>query len=168
MKSIYLILTCLFMNALWSQEPTTTIYLIRHAEKADASSDPDLSEAGKARAEKWAQYFKDKNIRIIYSTPYKRAMQTFIPISSTIDPIPGTVVEKTVRTYSPSALSLKEAAEKDSGKNILVVGHSNTIPGQINKLLGENKYPDMKEDEFGNLYIIKITGNKISHELIKM
>ena len=59
MKSIYLLLTILFMNLMHSQE-ATTIYLIRHAEKAVATGDPDLSEGGKARAAQWAEWLGDK------------------------------------------------------------------------------------------------------------
>jgi len=62
MKNIYLVITLLFFTKLWSQQATTTIYLIRHAEKVDNSADPELSEAGTARAANWAQFFKDKPI----------------------------------------------------------------------------------------------------------
>ncbi len=49
---------------------------------------------------------------------------------------------------------------------MLIVGHSNRIPTFINKLLGEEKYPEILEPEFGNLYIIKEIGDEISTELI--
>lgn len=169
MKSIYLLLVCLCVNSLWSQE-TTTIYLIRHAEKAEGSADPGLSDQGKDRAAKWGSYFEDKNITNYYSTNYKRTTETMTAISAFMSKMPAVGSSKQFRAegYDPNNLLLSEVAKKNAGKNILVVGHSNTIPAQVNKLIGENKYTDMQENEYGNLYIIKINGDKITHEMVKM
>lgn len=147
------------MNNLAAQE-TTTIYLIRHAEKADTSPDTDLSDIGKARAEKWKSYFSNKNITAIYSTPYKRTTTTAEPLAKSNKLI--------VNTYTPSEMDLKTIAEKNSGKSILIVGHSNTIPKYINKLLGENKYPDIDESEFSYVYIVTIDGDSVSSKLEKL
>lgn len=171
MKKILLILTCLIANIALAQESTTTIYLIRHAEKAsDGTSDPDISEAGKSRAAKWGKYFGDKGISVYYTTPYKRTTNTAAAISSWLAtaPIPGTGKQFQMKVYAPTELLLRKLADENKGKNIVVVGHSNTIPAQINALLGEQKYADIPEDEYGNLYIIKITGARVTHELLKM
>ena len=149
----------MLINSLSAQE-TTTIYLIRHAEKADALPDTDLSEAGKARAQKWKAYFSNKDIAAIYSTPYKRTTATAEPLA--------TANKLTIKTYSPSEMDLKAIAEKNIGKSVLIVGHSNTIPKYINKLLRENKYPDIDESEFGYLYIVTIKGETITHKLEKL
>lgn len=159
MKYIYSILTLLLMNISSAQE-TTTIYLIRHAEKADASPDTELSEAGKARAQKWKAYFSDKNIVAIYSTPYKRTTTTAEPLAA--------ANKLAITPYNPSELDLKTIAEKHTGKSVLIVGHSNTIPKYINKLLGENKYPDIDESEFGYMYIVTIKGSEMSCKLEKL
>ena len=143
-----------------SAQQTTTIYLIRHAEKTDASPDTELSEAGKARAQKWKGYFSDKGITAIYSTPYKRTNATGEPLA--------TANKINITPYSPSELDLKTIAEKHTGKSVLIVGHSNTIPKYVNKLLQENKYPDMDENEFGYLYIVTIKGSEITCKLEKL
>jgi broad specificity phosphatase PhoE len=64
-------------------------------------------------------------------------------------------------------MPLMGLANKYKGKTLLIVAHSNTIPAAINELLGKQTYLDIPENEFGNLYIIKITGSKITHDLIK-
>lgn len=159
MKSIYLLLTILSMNLMHSQE-ATTIYLIRHAEKAVATGDPDLSEAGKARAAQWAEWLGDKNIAAIYSTPYKRTQQTAQPLT-----------QKTnlqVITYNPSEADLKTMAARHNGQSIVIVGHSNTIPMYVNRLIGENKYPDIDEAEYGSIFIITLEKGRITHELRKI
>ena len=159
MKSIYLLLTILFMNLMHSQE-ATTIYLIRHAEKAVATGDPDLSEGGKARAAQWAEWLGDKNIAAIYSTPYKRTQQTAQPLAQKTN--------QQVITYNPSEADLKTMAARHKGQSIVIVGHSNTIPMYVNKLIGENKYTDIDEAEYGNIFIITLENDSISHELRKM
>ena len=159
MKSIYLLLTILSMSFMYSQEKTT-IYLIRHAEKTVATGDPDLSEAGKARANRWAEWLADKDITAIYSTPYKRTQQTAQPLAQKLN--------QQVITYNPAEADLKAMAAKHEGQSIVIVGHSNTIPMYVNKLIGENKYPDIDEAEFGNIFIITLENGSISHELRKM
>ena len=159
MKHIYFILMFLFMSSLSAQE-TTTIYLIRHAEKADASPDTDLSEAGKVRAKKWESYFSDKNITAIYSTPYKRTNATAEPLA--------TANKLMINTYNPSEMDLMSVAGKNTSKSVLIVGHSNTIPKYINTLLRENKYADIDESEFSYLHIVTIKGSEITCKLEKL
>ena len=159
MKSIYLLLTILFMNLMHSQE-ATTIYLIRHAEKAVATGDPDLSEGGKARAAQWAEWLGDKNISAIYSTPYKRTQQTARPLALKIN--------QQVITYNPSEADLKDMAARHKGQSIVIVGHSNTIPMYVNRLIGENIYPDIDEAEYGSIFIITLENGRVSHELQKI
>jgi 2,3-bisphosphoglycerate-dependent phosphoglycerate mutase len=158
MKKIYFILIVLYMNSLWSQ--ATTIYLIRHAEKADSSPDTNLSEAGKARAQKWAAYFNDKLVTAVYSTPYKRTTQTGLPLAQSI--------KQQIITYNPAAMDLKEIAAKYEGEAVVIVGHSNTITRYVNKIIGEDFYPDMNEDEFDHVYTVTIENGKISHSLQKL
>ena len=57
----------------------STFYLIRHAEKVRTNKtdrDPSLNEKGIIRALNWKDYFIDKDISKIYSTNYKRTLET--------------------------------------------------------------------------------------------
>lgn len=127
---------------------TTTIYFIRHAEKADASKDPDLSAKGKDRAKQWAGFFEDKDIAIIYSTPYKRTMQTVTPLSE--------MKKIDLLMYDPAKPDLNTVIKKYKGKKVLIVGHSNTIPMYVNQLAGSRQYTDIDEDEYNHLYTVTI------------
>lgn len=62
----------------------TTIYFVRHAQR-DFSIKEDrispLSDKGKKDSEAVREYLKDKEIDILYSSPYLRAVETLKPFS---------------------------------------------------------------------------------------
>lgn len=142
---------------LGTDETPTVIYLIRHAEKADQSPDTHLSEAGMLRAENWAVFFQDIAFDAFYSTAYNRTRQTIQP---TVDSKAGEIV-----LYDPFDFSLSGVVQNHPGKNILIVGHSNTIPALINEFLGEEIYPEIEETQYGNLYKITILSDAVLNEL---
>jgi phosphohistidine phosphatase SixA len=91
-----------------------------------AAADPELSEAGKARAQSLAAALKDAAITAIYVTEYKRTRQTAEPLAKVLG-IEVTVVS----SKEPGALI--EKVKAGSG-NALVIGHSNTVPEIIRQL----------------------------------
>lgn len=118
----------MFMQGMHAQNETT-IYLIRHAEKADSSSNTELSAEGKKRADEWAAYSKDVPMDLIYSTPYLRTQNTCSPTAIS--------KQKEIISYNPREMDLKKLIAENPGKTILITGHNNTIPKHINQLLGE-------------------------------
>lgn len=157
MKIFVSIVLLLILQQTKAQSETTTIYFIRHAEKADSSPNPELSEEGIKRSVRWTKLFEKTPIDVFYTTLTRRTQLT----TSTI----ATSKQKDMIFYDFSKFSLKETIEKHTGKTILIVGHSNTIPQQINTFLGEEVYQQIDENEFGNLYTITINGDKIEHKL---
>jgi len=136
----------------------TTIYIIRHAEKEDDTKNTDLSSAGFERVENWKKYFEDITIDAFYSSGFQRARHTCQPMAFSRD--------KNISIYKNHLMDLKKIIENHKGETVLIVGHSNRIPKFINNLLGQEKYPEISEPEFGNLYIIKELENEISTELL--
>jgi len=63
----------------------------------------------------------------------------------------------TLTIYDPSNLDGKAFLEVNKGKKVLVVGHSNTTPAFVNAVLGNEKYPDMADDNNGSLYIVTVS-----------
>lgn len=51
-------------------------YLIRHGQKEKIFGDPSLTEIGRKQAEITGQFLKNKNIKSIYSSYFKRTLQT--------------------------------------------------------------------------------------------
>jgi 2,3-bisphosphoglycerate-dependent phosphoglycerate mutase len=49
---------------------------------------------------------------------------------------------------------------------VLVVGHSNTTPDFVNKVLNLKKYDDIDDLNNANLYIVTITPNAATSQLL--
>ena len=132
----------------------TTVYLIRHAEKAsDQEENPDLSSQGRARAESLAVQLRDSGVNVIITSDLKRTIQTAAPlaklrhINPRIIPI-GSSVEAHVKKIAAEVM-------KKPGATVLVVGHNNTI-GKIVQQLGGGFVGDICTDEYSNLIIMSI------------
>ena len=133
--------------------PTTTYYFIRHAEKdLGDSSDPALTAEGQARAQEWADYFANKKIDAVYSTNTQRTQSTAAPTAR--------AAGVSVQTYDTSEVPGPAFRRATEGKNVVVVGHSNTIPDAVNALTGKRQYSDIDESEYGHLYTVTVKRGK--------
>lgn len=136
-------------------EKTTTYYFIRHAEKDrsnSANQNPDLNKKGVVRAKKWAKYFKKIHLDAVYATNYNRTQQTAKPTAES--------KKLKVLPYNPSDLYNDEFQKATHQKTVLVVGHSNTTPAFVNKILGYKKYVDMNDNDNKTIFIVTIKGDK--------
>lgn len=124
-----------------------TIFIVRHAERADASKDSELSQAGRARAETLAKRLKGEKITAIYATEFKRTQQTAAPLAKALG-----ITVTTVSSKDTGALIAKLRA---SSGNALVVAHSNTIPDLI-KELGISEPVTIGENDYGDLFAVAL------------
>lgn len=129
----------------------STFYLIRHAEKdrTDAEDvDPELNQAGLGRAMHWAEILNEVDLDAIYSTDFNRTSMTAAPTSvkKNID----------VQYYDPRTLDAEQFKMDNLNKKVLVVGHSNTTPDFVNRLIGEEKYSQIDDNENGSLFIVQM------------
>lgn len=141
-------------------EQPTTIILVRHAEK-DYGDDPDLTEMGKERADRLLEMLKNTDLAAVYSTDFRRTMQTAEPVAHAKD--------LRIRIYSPQDLRFfaPQLVRRHKGETILVVGHSNTTPAMASLLDPNAEYPRFSELDYTNLYIMSIP-QKGDPKLLKM
>ena len=135
----------------------STYYLIRHAEKDRSNADnpdPELNQKGLGRAMHWAEILDEVYLDAIYSTDYERTRMTAAPVSIKQD--------ITVTYYDPANLDISAFKSETLGKNVLVVGHSNSTPEMVNRLIGEDRFPQMDDTDNGSLYIVTLVGNNSS------
>jgi broad specificity phosphatase PhoE len=138
----YFLLLSAFLSPATAQ---STILIVRHAEKADATKDPDLSEAGRARAEALAKTLRDANITAIYATEFKRTQQTAAPLAKALG-----ITVTILPAKDNAALVAKLRA---SNGNALVVGHGDTMPDLI-KALGISDPINIAENDYDNLFAV--------------
>lgn len=147
-----------------NQEPVvSTFYMIRHAEKDRTDindKNPELNQKGLDRAIRWAEVFDPVVLDAIYSTDYKRTSMTAAPVSVKKD--------IDIQYYDPSTLDVETFKQDYAGKQVLIVGHSNTTPFLANKLLGEEKYGNMDDDDNSSLFIVRIIDGKATDMVLKM
>ena len=133
--------------AVASAEPPIVV-IVRHAEKgANGDRDPDLSPAGKVRADTLAQMLKDSGIVAIFTTEFKRTVETAAPTARALG-VNATVIP------SDDQQQLVDKLRALKG-NALVVGHGNTIPNVL-KALGIETPIDFPESDYSELFVVTL------------
>ena len=134
---------------------TTTVFLVRHAEKTDGGRDPDLSDAGRKRARDLARVLRSAKLDACISTQFKRTQQTAAPVAASAN------IKVTTHKAGQERALVKNIQDKFIGKRILLVGHSNTVP-QLIKMLGGKDVPTIAESHYDNLFVLHMTRNGTS------
>jgi len=149
----------------------TTVYLVRHAEKAATpAADPPLLESGVQRAKELARKLGKARIKAIYASQFLRTQKTAEPLAQQLG-IAITVVPVKMSATNPNQLSPQYLTEmtkrvySNSGGNVLIVGHTNTVP-EIIKALGGDIAPTIDETVFDDLFVVTVYAKgkaKVAH-----
>lgn len=158
MKHLYLFV----LIVVFSSCSKTTYYIVRHAEKATAvpnmTTDVPLNAAGEQRAINLKNLLLNKNIGFIFSTSTIRTTSTVNPLSAeTGVPVQFYNHRDTLDQFIQRLKNIKK-------KNVLIVGHSNTVDDLVNKLMNQSLLKDLQETEYDNLFIVKRKGKKYLFE----
>jgi broad specificity phosphatase PhoE len=149
--------------AYWNSATTTTIVLIRHAEKqVGAISDAPLSPQGEIRASRLAQMFGDSEsfgrIGRIYVTDTRRTQQTAAGLAQRLG-LKAEVIEAKTDSRDLARRVLRE----NRGGRALVVGHSNTVPEIVAAIARVEEVPPIGDEEFDTVYVVTVpTIGKVS------
>jgi phosphohistidine phosphatase SixA len=131
-----------------AQQNVRTVFLVRHAEKASTAADAPLSPEGEKRAECLAATLKDAGIKQIYVTDVTRTQQTAAPLAKALKIKPTILPAKDPNTLIKNLVYT-------GGGNILVVGHSDTVPFVIARLQGGTVAP-IGENEYDRMFVMTI------------
>ena len=146
MKALALFLLVFVSASIASAQPIVVI--VRHAEKAtDGGRDPDLSLAGRARADELARILKDSGITAIFTSEFKRTRETAAPTATSAHVSPTVVAAKDTDALLAKLHQLNG--------NALVVGHGDTIPNII-KALGINNTINIPDEDYSELLIVTL------------
>lgn len=130
-----------------------TLYLTRHYEKQSNINDPSLTKVGVKRSLILRDFLKDKKIRTIYSTDYKRTRETASPVAANY--------AASVTLYNPTELLAFANRLQNLQHNALIVGHSNTTPALLAYLTGINV--TIEETDYGALYAVTFIDSELVH-----
>ncbi|MCS6946113.1 MAG: histidine phosphatase family protein [Steroidobacteraceae bacterium] len=138
---------------LWRGQMTTSIIVVRHAEKQLGTiADPPLAPEGQRRAHALADLFATGRsvgaIQAIYVSNTRRARETAAPLALRLGLTPRDRDPRGVRALA------REILREHAGQVVLVVGHSNTVPPLISELTEGRFQISMSEDDYGQLYIV--------------
>jgi phosphohistidine phosphatase SixA len=140
----------------------TVIYIVRHAEKDTSdtkNNDPDLNAEGKERARALNEFLKKEKIAAVFSTNYKRTMQTAAPVAQR-NGVP-------VKTYDPKDPqgTAKLIRLEYSNRKTLITGHSNTVLELVKAFGLTPPVEELKDDDYD--LIFKITFHKNGESSLK-
>ena len=125
------------------------VFVVRHAERTGtdgpAQTDPALSETGRARAAGLKRELRDAGIQSIYTSELKRARQTAAPLADSLG-----IKSEVVAARDVDELITKI---KSGAGNVLIVGHSNTVP-EIVKGLGVTTKVTLSEKQYDDLFVV--------------
>ena len=125
------------------------VFLVRHAERADEPArdqkDPALSAAGEARAVRLSSMLERAGIGAIYVSEYKRTQDTAAPLAAKLKVKPEMVPANTAALVA----AMRAGHAND---NVLIVGHTSTIPAILKALSGVSL--EIPESDYGNLIVV--------------
>jgi broad specificity phosphatase PhoE len=129
------------------------VILVRHAEKAaEPPDDPPLTGAGEERARALAAALRDAGVGAIVTSDTLRARATAEPLARQLHLKPVVVAAKG-RSTEEHVAAVAAEVRRHSGEVVLVVGHTDTIPGIV-AALGGPRLRDVPHTEFANLYLL--------------
>lgn len=144
-----LLLLIALLTTLLTACSTTTVYIVRHAEKVSEADTTELSPAGKQRASTLADTLANKGIDSIFTTPYRRTRQT-------AEPLAGRTGLQLVDYAAKPTEAIVNRINRIRGKTVLVVGHSNTILDIAKGLGTQPTMTTIESGDFDNLLRVRI------------
>jgi broad specificity phosphatase PhoE len=123
------------------------VFLVRHAERQDNSTDSPLSAEGRARATRLAQMLRDARITAIYVTEFERTAQTAQPLADLLKLPPVRVP-----AADPGGLVSKLRAA-DPHARVLIVSHSDRLPTLLRDL-GYGEDVTIAAAQYDDLFIV--------------
>lgn len=133
-----------------------SVILVRHAELENAigvdAKQISLSGMGQARAERLAQLLAQSGVAAIYATDFARTRETAEPVAKRVSR------EVTILSKGDANEFVARLRREHAGQVVVVVGHTDTLPGII-KALGHAEDIKIDSADFGNVFVVTPKGD---------
>jgi broad specificity phosphatase PhoE len=126
-----------------------TVVVVRHADKIDDTDDAVLSPTGEDQAKRLAHVLKDVGINAIYTTQFKRTIQTAAPLAD--------LLKLKLLAYEQRDVDgvVKDIQQKHPKDVVMVVGHRSTVP-KILTQFGASEPVALESSEYDSLFILTL------------
>lgn len=125
------------------------IVVVRHADKIDNSDDAILSPTGEVQARRLARVLKDLKISAIYTTQFRRTIQTAAPLANFLKINPFAYEQTDIDGV------VKQIQQKHSTEVVMIVGHRSTVPKILQKF-GAVEPVALGSSEYDSLFILTL------------
>lgn len=157
-------------------DTTTTLVLVRHADRLDSSPNTNLSAAGLTRAQALAEVAGEAGVVALFTTDFCRTAQTAQPLADllalplnvqqsnnpaaglgTCDPAITVPVNGLSAQINSVADLVDHILNQHAGQVVLVVGHSDTVPLMV-ETLGDGAFSPIEigSAEYDRLFIVTV------------
>jgi broad specificity phosphatase PhoE len=131
-----------------SASASAAIFLVRHAEKRDPRDAKSLlSKAGLRRADDLSRVLASVPLKAVYATEFERTQQTAAPTAAAHG-----LKTAVLPSEDPAGL-VKLLRALPADEDVLVVGHSDTIP-DILAGLGVSTRTALAPNDYDNLFVV--------------
>lgn len=153
-KIILVLLLSIISNTFGIALPNiTSIYIVRHAEKdisEPKNQDPELNDDGKLRAIALSDKLINQKIDVVFSSKFKRTKQTGQAVATQNSIL---IQEYDAQAYKELSNLIKSTY---TNKNILIIGHSNTVLEIIESFGVSRPVPALTDNDYDYFFEIKI------------
>lgn len=125
------------------------VFIVRHADKKSSDEQSLLSPAGLKRADDLRRVLHSVKLKAIYHTEFKRTLQTAAPTAAEHKLV---AIELKSDDVQGLAKTLRALPPQD---DVLVVGHSDTVPDLLNEL-GVSTRVAIGSADYDNLFIVSL------------
>jgi len=143
----------------YSRAESTTIILVRHAEKDPSiAEDPPLSAAGAARALQLGQLFGSTpppgRLTAILTSPALRCQLTVAPLAARLGLTP-VILPAAAHSDAAEAVVRQLLRDYDGGR-VLLAAHADNIPAIVAALSGRADIPSIAGADYGTITIVTV------------
>lgn len=155
--SLFVILGLVLFSC--KEKSSTNFYLVRHAEKEDSNTmqdqneDPPLNQEGMQRVKKLKDLLIKENISAIYSTSYRRNLNTVKPMAQQ-----RSLKIKNYEWYEWRPM-IDEILKDFNGETIVICGHGDNLLPMIDYLGGTRPQEKLGSNEYDKIF--KVEKDKI-------
>lgn len=137
-------------------------FIIRHADVVSGMDDPPLSTTGRERAKGWAEMLRDAGIDVVVHTDAARSRETGRLVADAL------AADRREVPIADMAALLDLLTFDHAEDRVLVVAHSETIPGLLERL-GIAPPEEVAKDDYANLFVVTFTdGEALAHARLRM